>query len=438
MGFRFRKSFNLGGGFRINLSKSGIGYSWGGKGFRFTKTARDTTRSTFSIPGTGISYTSESGRGRTTRSTSDSNAEAANVNHAEQTPPTNPYYNANGNRSTTPNYGSGYAQPFTIREQDYTPTSPPSTPAPSNSQHSQDAYYNSAPSVTSNTSFTSHQNSTSTRTSEAHSTSRSDNATSFSVPPDQKLVYPQPPRIPGPVHEELVKSFAQVATRNTLATWFLIGAIVVALALLLSGSTSPTIFLAPACALILKLGIKSQNKVNLDAFQNNQQRFQAHYKTLCNIATSKHAWRITQRQGITFTPNYKASDAELNRVTCTISTTVPEPLISSELCAVFSTPEETLVFHTDKLLILQQGKCVGVYGYADLKFAMTPLLFVETRYPIDDAHLEDTVWLHRTRSGAPDLRYNHNPQIPICRYGLLEIRGRTGLHVVLMFSNTSF
>ncbi len=32
MGFRYRKSINLGGGFRINLSKSGIGYSWGVKG----------------------------------------------------------------------------------------------------------------------------------------------------------------------------------------------------------------------------------------------------------------------------------------------------------------------------------------------------------------------------------------------------------------------
>ena len=29
MGFRYRKSINLGGGFRINLSKSGVGYSWG-------------------------------------------------------------------------------------------------------------------------------------------------------------------------------------------------------------------------------------------------------------------------------------------------------------------------------------------------------------------------------------------------------------------------
>ncbi len=61
MGLNFRKSINLGCGFRINLSKSGVGYSWGVGGFRITKTAKGTIRRTASIRGTGISYTSEAG-----------------------------------------------------------------------------------------------------------------------------------------------------------------------------------------------------------------------------------------------------------------------------------------------------------------------------------------------------------------------------------------
>lgn len=58
MGFRFRKSFNF-GGFRFNISKSGIGYSYGTKGARITKTAKGTKRTTLSIPGTGLSYINE-------------------------------------------------------------------------------------------------------------------------------------------------------------------------------------------------------------------------------------------------------------------------------------------------------------------------------------------------------------------------------------------
>lgn len=62
MGFRYRKSINLGGGFRVNLSKSGVGYSWGTKGYRVTKKASGGTRTTASIPGTGLSYVSETSK----------------------------------------------------------------------------------------------------------------------------------------------------------------------------------------------------------------------------------------------------------------------------------------------------------------------------------------------------------------------------------------
>ena len=58
MGFRFRKSVNL-GPFRLNFSKSGVGASVGTKGFRVTKKAGGGTRTTASIPGTGISYVTE-------------------------------------------------------------------------------------------------------------------------------------------------------------------------------------------------------------------------------------------------------------------------------------------------------------------------------------------------------------------------------------------
>ena len=61
MGFRYRKSVKL-GGLRINFSKSGVGYSYGIKGLRHTKTATGRERITASIPGTGISYVTESGK----------------------------------------------------------------------------------------------------------------------------------------------------------------------------------------------------------------------------------------------------------------------------------------------------------------------------------------------------------------------------------------
>ena len=59
MGFRFRKSIRIGKGFKINLSKSGIGFSFGVKGARVSRSPNGKKRATFSIPGTGISYVKE-------------------------------------------------------------------------------------------------------------------------------------------------------------------------------------------------------------------------------------------------------------------------------------------------------------------------------------------------------------------------------------------
>jgi hypothetical protein len=57
MGFlRFRRTFRIGPGLRLNLSKSGVSASVGRRGLWFTAGPRG-TRATVGIPGTGLSYT---------------------------------------------------------------------------------------------------------------------------------------------------------------------------------------------------------------------------------------------------------------------------------------------------------------------------------------------------------------------------------------------
>ncbi|MBI3818502.1 MAG: DUF4236 domain-containing protein [Planctomycetes bacterium] len=55
MGWSFRKSINF-GPVRVNVSKSGIGYSVGGGGFRTGVRAGGRRYTRVTIPGTGISY----------------------------------------------------------------------------------------------------------------------------------------------------------------------------------------------------------------------------------------------------------------------------------------------------------------------------------------------------------------------------------------------
>lgn len=77
MGFRYRKSKNF-GPFRINLSKSGVGWSVGGKGFRYTKKSNGGTRTTTSLPGSGMSWVKDTSK-RSTESVTQSRTQLHSV-----------------------------------------------------------------------------------------------------------------------------------------------------------------------------------------------------------------------------------------------------------------------------------------------------------------------------------------------------------------------
>lgn len=70
MGLRFRKSFKVAPGVRLNLSKSGLGVSAGVKGARVGVSSRGQTYSSVGIPGTGIYSTSYSKKGKKSVATS--------------------------------------------------------------------------------------------------------------------------------------------------------------------------------------------------------------------------------------------------------------------------------------------------------------------------------------------------------------------------------
>ena len=56
MGLNFRKSINLGKGFKLNVGKKSVGISGGVKGARVSINSSGRKTATFSIPGTGLSY----------------------------------------------------------------------------------------------------------------------------------------------------------------------------------------------------------------------------------------------------------------------------------------------------------------------------------------------------------------------------------------------
>ena len=61
MGLRFRKSFKVAPGVKVNLSKKSAGVSIGGKGAHISTNTSGRKTTTVGIPGSGLSYTHSSG-----------------------------------------------------------------------------------------------------------------------------------------------------------------------------------------------------------------------------------------------------------------------------------------------------------------------------------------------------------------------------------------
>lgn len=101
MGFRFRKSINLGGGIKLNLNKKSAGLSFGGKGFRYSMNTKGRKTTSVGIPGTGLYYTKSSGGNK---KNSKYQKTANNFN-----PPSN----------RTPNSGNNYMSPPPIGNNEF-------------------------------------------------------------------------------------------------------------------------------------------------------------------------------------------------------------------------------------------------------------------------------------------------------------------------------
>lgn len=89
MGFRFRKSINLGNGVRINFNKKSAGISFGTKGARYSINSNGRRTASVGVPGTGLYYTKTSGGSshkKTSKRKSKTNTKHPNNYNSPNTP----------------------------------------------------------------------------------------------------------------------------------------------------------------------------------------------------------------------------------------------------------------------------------------------------------------------------------------------------------------
>jgi len=327
MGIRMRKSINLGGGFRINLSKSGVGYSWGVPGYRVTKTATGKTRKTYSIPGTGIGYVEEGKKN-------------------------NKY---------------------------------PST-VPAQSQQEVPIYSN---------------------VEEIESS----DITNFK--PAEYI--------------DLINKLQSTIMWNKVSTWLCICIIL---------STNPLFFLIGIAGIALKIYIHLKGIIKLDYEFDTESKAEYEKKIAAwkSLNSCKKIWQIIQSGKINNSKTSGGATSAVKRLPFSINTKLPWYLKCNIEVVVLAFKKETLIILPDKLLLIKNKK-LGAISYENIHYDIYATGFLEDKRPPKDSELVKYVWQKTNKDGSPDKRFKGNKQIPVYKYGSIQLSSPEGLNAKIMCSN---
>ena len=87
------------------------------------------------------------------------------------------------------------------------------------------------------------------------------------------------------------------------------------------------------------------------------------------------------------------------------------------------------------LAIVDSNKKFGLVDIRELDFSFHGQRFIESENVPKDAEVVDHTWAKVNKNGTPDKRFKGNYQIPICKYGEIELTSSTGLNEAYSISN---
>nr|WP_314465906.1 DUF4236 domain-containing protein [uncultured Clostridium sp.] len=327
MGLRVRRSINLGGGFRINLSKSGVGYSWGVPGYRVTQTARGKTRKTYSIPGTGISYVEEGGNKK-------------KVNSAQ---------------------------------------------------------------------------------------SKQNHHDSYQISDMEEIVSADIENFQPAEYADLLKKLQATLLWNKISTW---------LCLCLIIFTNPLFIILGLIGIALKIYIHTQGKIelNYEFDVESKSKYEQKIASWKSLNSCNKLWQINQSGKVNNTKTTGGASNMVNRSLFIIGTKSPWYIKCNVEIIVLAFKTESLIVLPDKLLLIK-GKKVGAINYENIKYNIYANGFLEDEQPPKDSEFVRYVWKYTNKDGSPDKRYNGNKQIPVYKYGRIDLSSPEGLNAKIMCSN---
>lgn len=153
------------------------------------------------------------------------------------------------------------------------------------------------------------------------------------------------------------------------------------------------------------------------------------------LACAGRAWHVAA-SGQVYDRKYHAGASGLVQRSITAVCTAEPPFVKTNVPVLsIGAGRQTLYFLPDRLLVYDPAG-IGAVSYRTLDISAAKQRFIEDSGVPADATVVDWTWRYVNKSGGPDRRFSHNPQIPICLYDELTLRTSSGLHEVVQVSRS--
>lgn len=97
-----------------------------------------------------------------------------------------------------------------------------------------------------------------------------------------------------------------------------------------------------------------------------------------------------------------------------------------------------LYFYPSFIIMYANQKDFAIIGLDEINVQQSYVRFTETGTVPHDSKVIDKTWAKVNKNGTPDKRFKGNYQIPIAKYGQINLRTNTGLNEEYEFSNYEF
>ncbi len=157
------------------------------------------------------------------------------------------------------------------------------------------------------------------------------------------------------------------------------------------------------------------------------------------MTRSARKWGVATKQDINRVKARTFAGTVVSRVAATLCRAADPLVDTSEAPLAFGMLGGRSTAYVYPGFILVAGRS-GEFALLDLReveVACAETNFTETDSPPADAEMVDKTWAKANKNGSRDRRFAHNRELPIMRYGQLQLSAESGLNEVFMVSRAA-